>query len=636
MNERNRPVRRPSLSDRAKYLFDMSMSAGTVALIGWLAVLSLLIILAAGMVVVVAGIAPEGEAPRNFLEAAWESLMRTLDPGTMGGDEGWDYRIVMLVVTIAGIFIVSALIGVLSTGLEAKIAELRKGRSRVLEHGHTIILNWSPSIVDIVSELALSHSGGKAPRIVILAERDKVEMEDEIAAKAQLRGAKVICRSGDPCDLTDLAIVNPGEAKSIIVLAPEGEDPDAQVIKAILAITNGPDRSAKPYRIVAEIRAAPNAELARAVGGAEVQVVLADDLISRILVQSTRQPGLSAVFSELLGFEGSEIYTAKLDSLTGTTFGEALGAIDRAMLIGLCDDNHVQLNPADDVVIRATDRLVVIAEDASAVRLASRKRAAFDATAIREKRPVEVASKRILMLGWNRKGPSIVKELSRSVLPGSVLMVAADSPQLEAELARVGNIANLSIVHSVSDATRETALKALEVQTYDHVIVLGYTDAMSPQSADTRTLVTLLQLRRLAESTGRHVSVVSEMVDPRNRALAEVTRADDFVVSNQLVSLMLAQASENMHLSAIFAELLDDQGSEVYVRPVSDYVAIDRSVDFNTIIEAARKRGEVAFGYRESTGERGARNMGGVVINPPRHTARVYKEEDAIIVLARG
>ena len=71
---------------------------------------------------------------------------------------------------------------------------------------------------------------------------------------------------------------------------------------------------------------------------------------------------------------------------------------------------------------------------------------------------------------------------------------------------------------------------------------------MSAQSADTRTLVTLLQLRQLAEATGHHINVVSEMADERNRALAEVTRADDFVVSNQLVSLMLAQASENAHL----------------------------------------------------------------------------------------
>ena len=31
---------------------------------------------------------------------------------------------------------------------------------------------------------------------------------------------------------------------------------------------------------------------------------------------------------------------------------------------------------------------------------------------------------------------------------------------------------------------------------------------------------------------------------------------------------MLAQASENENIGAIFADLLDEQGSEIYMRPV--------------------------------------------------------------------
>jgi voltage-gated potassium channel Kch len=638
MVERNRPAR-ASLKDRARYLFDKSMSAGTIALIGWLTALSLAIIVVASVFIVVMRIAPEGEqAPHDLVETGWESLMRTIDAGTIGGDVGWPYRIVMLVVTVAGIFIFSALIGVLSSGLAAKIDELRKGRSRVLEQGHTVILNWSPSIVDIVKELAQAHTGGAATRIVILATRDKVEMEDEIAGKApKLRGVRVTCRSGDPCDLNDLGIVNPSEAKSIIVLAPEGEDPDAQVIKTILAITNGPAAGGRPHHVVAEVRDAHNAELARAVGGADVQLVLADELISRILVQSTRQSGLSAVFAELLGFDGSEIYTAKLSALAGMTFGDALGTFESGSLIGLCDDKSVRINPPMDTVIGPGDQVVVVAEDRSHIRAKPNKRGAVDAAAIREPHAVLPPRERILMLGWNRKGPAIVQELARFVQAGSELAIVADTAQFELQAGRlVGVFPNLAITCATGDTTRASVLAGLDTNTYDHVIVLGYTDTMSMQSADTRTLVTLLQLRKLAEASGRHINVVSEMADARNRALAEVTRADDFVVSNQLVSLMLAQASENPFLSAIFAELLDEEGSEVYIRPITDYVAIDRPVTFYTIVEAARRRGEVAFGFKETVSDRGARNMGGVIINPRRAEARTFNATDSVVVLARG
>ena len=91
--------------------------------------------------------------------------------------------------------------------------------------------------------------------IVILGDKDKVEMEDEIRQKVGPTGrTRIVCRTGNPIELTDLDIVSPQTARSIIILAPEGDDPDAQVIKTMLAITNAPDRRPEPYHIVAAIR----------------------------------------------------------------------------------------------------------------------------------------------------------------------------------------------------------------------------------------------------------------------------------------------------------------------------------------------------------------------------------------------
>ena len=44
---------------------------------------------------------------------------------------------------------------------------------------------------------------------------------------------------------------------------------------------------------------------------------------------------------------------------------------------------------------------------------------------------------------------------------------------------------------------------------------------------------------------GESFTIVSEMLDIRNRELAEVTRADDFIVSDKLVSLIMTQIAEN-------------------------------------------------------------------------------------------
>lgn len=624
-----------ALRARLRYEFDKSMSAGPIALIGWLALLSLVVIIAASIVLVLFQVAPEGGQPVDFMEAAWESLMRSMDAGTVAGDTGWSFRAVGLVVTIAGIFIFSTLIGVLSSGIEGKLEELRKGRSQVLEKDHTVILNWSPSIFDVISELVVANRSRNRPRIVIMANRDKVEMEDEIAAKVgELGNTRIICRSGDPTDLYDLSLVTPQMARSIIILSPdEQDDPDSCVVKSILALVHDPRRRAEPYRIAAEIRDARNVEVARVVGGREAQLVLADDLIGRIVVHSSRQSGLSAVYSELLDFDGCEIYTVEQKGLAGRTFGEALTAYENSALIGLVTaDGHVEINPSMDRRITLTDRAVIIAEDDAAIQI-TEPSVQPDRSQVRLPADTVAHAERVLLLGWNRRAPIITMELSRYVEPGSVLTIAADTPTIEEDIAALTVASeNLKVYFSRTDITSRKALEDLDVSSYDHILVLGYSDILAPQPTDTGTLVTLLHLRKIAEASGHRVQVVSEMVDVRNRELAEVTRADDFVVSNKLVSLMLAQASENDALTAIFDDLLDEEGSELYMRPASDYVALGVPVTFYTVTDAARQRGEVAIGYHRPRPKAAAN---GIVINPVKSVAETYVEGDRLIILAR-
>jgi voltage-gated potassium channel Kch len=621
-----------------RYEFDKSMAGGAIALIGWLALISLIVIMFAGAILALTGIAPDGAEPLGFIEGTWESLMRTFDAGTMGGDQGWSFRGIMLLVTIAGIFVFSALIGVISSGLEEKLDELRKGRSQVLEKEHTIILNWSPSIFDVISELIIANQSRRHPRIVIMANKDKVEMEDEIAAKVgDRKNTKIICRSGDPTDLYDLSIVNPQTSRSIIVLSPEGEDADSQVIKTVLALVNDPNRRTEKYMIAAEIRDASNADVARIVGGAEMQLVLADDLISRIVVHTSRQAGLSAVYSELLDFDGCEIYTINQPDIVGKSFGNAVLAYENSTLIGLRDESGaIHLNPNPNHVILASDQAVIISEDDGAIKTWSGDMG-IDKGAIKPivKRPR--TAEKTLILGWNRRGPIIATELARYVAPGSRLTIAADTPEFEGEIASLKlDPASLVVEHHVIDTSSRPALDALDVPSYDHVLVLGYSDNMLAQSADTRTLITLLQLRKISETAGKHISVVSEMIDVRNRELAEVTRAEDFVVSNKLVSLMLAQASENESMAAIFDELLDETGSEIYMRPMSDYVDISKPANFFTVALSALRRGEVALGYRrQRADDADHRNLGGVVVNPNRAEPIAYTETDMVIVLAQ-
>lgn len=635
--------RKPSLRERLSYAFDSSLSRGPAMLIVWLGVVSVVMIVVLSGIVWLAGWVPvdPGASPASFLDVAWMSLMRTLDAGTMGGDQGsWSFLLSMLAVTFGGIFVISTLIGALSGVIDEKMTELRKGRSRVLENGHTLILGWSPRVFTIVSELATANENQRRATVVILGDKDKVEMEDELRERVEdFKTTKVVCRSGNPADMGDLDIANVQGSKSIILLPPLGADPDIETIKTLLAVTNSPERRAEPYHIVAEIRDPKNLQVARLVGREEAELVTVPDLLARVTVQTCRQSGLSVVYQELLDYGGDEIYFKNETSLAGKTFGEILGLYPQSSIIGLRRaDGAIVLNPAMDTRIAADDQVIAISSDDDTV-VTSKQPAAFDAAAIvADAVPRPPQPEHTLILGWNGTAPLILRELNAYVAPGSHAWVVAEFPDgTEAVQAQLSPTTNLTISLHRGDATDRAILDGLQIPRFDHVMLLspeiddGHADE---QKADARTLVTLLHLRDIREQSGRRFSIVSEMLDVRNRALAEVTRADDFIVGDQLASLLLTQISENKELNAVFADLFDPAGSEIYLKPAGDYVRPGTECTYATVVESARRRGQVAIGYRLQRHSTSKEHAYGVATNPAKSTRITLGAEDSVIVLS--
>jgi voltage-gated potassium channel Kch len=637
-------VRKITFKDRVRYHFDNIMSKGPIALIGWLFLASAILIVLISLIVISLGIGPEGKG--TFLEVAWASLMRTLDPGTMGGDEGSrPFLLAMLTVTLGGIFIVSILIGILTTGIEGKLEQLRKGRSFVAETGHTVILGWSSQIFTLLSELITANANQRHSCIAILAEKDTVEMQDEIRSKIGKSGrTRIVCRTGSPMDMDDLDIVNPQSARSIVVLAPEVEDPDFYVIKSILALTNDSDRSQHRYHIVAVIRDSKNFEVARMIGGDEVKLILAGDMMARIMAQTCRQSGLSVAYTELLDFGGDEIYFKEEPDLVGKTFAETLMAYEDSAVIGIrFKDGRLELNPSMETRVESGDLLIVISEDDDTVRLSGLTEYRIESDAILETTPKPRTAWHTLMLGWNERAPSIIKELDNYVGPGSeIAVVHGNHLDVDGLLPETGNgekpLSNLAVSFHSGDTTDRQTLEGLSVSKFDHIIVLSTGEdgsaPIDPQEADARTLITLLHLRDMSDKSGQPLSIVSEMLDIRNRELAQVTRADDFVVSDNLLSLMLSQISENAELATVFQDLFDPEGSEIYLKPVEDYVAMARPLNFYTVVEAARRRNEVAIGYRVQAEAYDVNKSYGVRINPAKSLQTTYAKGDRIIVLA--
>ncbi|WP_344157046.1 CASTOR/POLLUX-related putative ion channel [Kribbella yunnanensis] len=609
---------------RARYWFDSTMSRGTPALVGWLGLASTLLVLVVSVLVI--WLVPDDvQQHGGWPDVFWMTLMRAIDAGTVSGDSGSPvFMFLMLAITVGGIFVVSAFIGVLTAGLEGKIADLRKGRSKVVERGHTVVLGWSEQVFTVVTELVQANHSKRRSCIAILADKDKVEMEDALRARVpDLGRTVVVCRTGNPLRPTDLDLVNLAEARSVMVLPPPVEDADIQVIKVLLALGN---RAAGGPQVVAAVNDSDNLAAAQLAGGPRTQLVGADDLAVRLIVQAHRQSGLSAVCTDLLAFAGTEFYLRSDPSTDGHSFGEVARSFDRGVLVGLrTASGRVDLNPAEARIVDATDELILLADDDSLIhRAPTPLPVVSEAIAPEVRRTADPA--RTLMIGWNKRAPKIVALLDEFAAPGSHLQVAGPDE------VRLGEYDHLTVGTTYCDPTNRVELEGLDVGSYQHVIVLS-ADARGEQEADARTLLTLLHLRDLGQRLGDPYSIVSEINDEANREIAQVTRADDFVVSEKLISLLLTQLTENRHVAGVFAELLSPDGAEIYLNPATDYLLPGQTANFATLAEAARRRGETAIGYRVHA-EFHRPPAYGVVLNPAPDAPLTLGPADRVVVLA--
>jgi voltage-gated potassium channel Kch len=624
---------RVRLRDRARYWFDNTMSRGIASLIFWLGIASAALIIAVTVGLVLVAPTPTADATNpSPLELLWATFVTTFSLAVPSSG-GLRELALWFVLALGGIFIVSALVGLLTSGLNQRLEQLRKGRSRVIERDHTVVLGWSDQIFTVVSELIEANRSRRRSTVTILAEQDKVHMEDRLRHRiTRTWSTRIVCRTGSPLDLADLEMVNINHSRAIIVLAPDGlsaEDADAYVLKTLLAINRGPAFRDHKHHVVAAVRDSTNRAVARLAGGDAV-IIDGDDISARLVVQTARQSRLSVVYHDLLDFGGDEFYLTGDARLTGQPFGATLLAYRRCCPVGIQYANgRTKLNPPMNEILGPSDKLVVLATDDSIIRLTDRAFAVDPRAMVHSVRGPQ-APERTLMLGWNGRAVKIIEQLDIYVTAGSAVDIVSDRSDADLVVAQLApRLRRLTLRIKDGDVRDRNVLESLDVGGYSNVIVLS-DDLIDPLTADARVLVTLLHLRDMLSKRGGSVPIVSEMRDDRDRALAQLTRADDFVVSEQMVSLLMTQIAENRQLESVFTDLFDPDGAEIYVRPANYYLREVPDHTFATLVDCARRRGEIAIGYRIAEPTDGH----GIVLNPDKEQPMPLI--DRVIVLANS
>ncbi len=612
---------KPKYWDRVRYQFDNLMSKGTIALV------EVLFIVTAIVVVIAGALGALADTELTTGQSIWQSLMHAIDAGTLAGDNTsnlW-YVILMSLVTICGIFITSILIGIISTGFEAKLNDLRKGTSKVIETGHTVVIGFNDSIYTILSELIEAGSNQKKNCIVVLGDEEKEVMEERIKGNIKdFKTTRVICKSGRVTEAYLLERAALENSKSIII----NEDDDFSVIKIILASLNylkSKNAFDGDLHITSMIHDKANMDAAKIAGEGKAEILFFKDAISRIIAHTCRQPGLSMVLTEFFDFGGDEFYFENFPELEGRTFGEVLNLFEISTVIGLQQDGVVMMNPPMHTKISSKDYIIHLAEDDGTSK-PSPQAIQLDLSVMADSNNEVTEGKRpLLVLGYNNLMPDILAELDNYIEPGTEITVANTEFPEDIESNTYNNI---SVVLKQCDIYKRSELEQLiEDSTEDILLLSDLQNDM--ESADAKTLLLLIQLRDIERKRKRNFNITSEMCSVSNQKLAKVANVDDFVIGSTITNLIITQVSENRKLALLFEDLLDADGSELYMKKASRYVKTGVETDFYTITEIAKKKNEIAVGYKKVT-ENGIQ----VITNPKKSEKISFQDKDYLIVIA--
>jgi len=334
------------------------------------------------------------------------------------------------------------------------------------------------------------------------------------------------------------------------------------------------------------------------------------------------------VVQELLDFDGDEIYFEECPEAGGHSFAEVILAYPTSTIIGRrAADGTIEVCPPMDTRFSAGDQVIAVSEDDDTVVFGGfTPVAALDGVG---HGTVEPEVEHYLIVGWNALGPQILRELDQFVAPGSHAEVLVDASLVDPDRVAVAGLLHVDVHCTATEDEAEELPKLAATNAYSGVIILGYKRALRAAEADARSLLAMLLIQRgLADAEHeREPRVIVELLDAKDAELAQVSGADDFVVSDALASLMMSQLSEHPELAEVYRQIYTAEGSSLRMEAADAYVG-SGEVEFGQVVATAAAHDRLAIGWR-----RVIDGAAEVVVNPRKDRRVSFGPDDYIVII---
>ena len=644
-----------SFNDKLRYRIDNFMSKGSSSIF-----LALMILFSVGFLLIlfiriIANFILPDETLSSWFEIPWRVYVAIIEGSAAetDGDSNWVAKLTSIVGVLVGLVLFSSTVAFITSVFEAKLAELRRGRSMVLENDHTIILGFGDRILEIIRELIEANESEPDAAIVILADQDKETMDNIIRDNiTEFQTTRIITRSGVETNINNLRKVNANEAKSIIIMnsaaswrsKKELKLADAMVLKSIMSIIAVCGGKMHPP-ITCEIHSDRDRDLAENISEGSVKALNEVSVLSRMIAQlALSQNGLSVVYSDMVGFDGNEFYFFEPEAgwVENLTFGKSINHFKSSAPIGIHNKNgEIILNPPANTEISNGDELIIFAEDDSTIHFFDEPVFSPSTSEIptikQEYNPQKVA-----LLNWTPKTKIIIERLCTYVPENSEIHCYISKKGAEMD----DLLSNLKVKHPTIlvtineiDLNNLNSLDKINPISFNSLLILS-PSGTTIEEMDAYVISLLIRIRQILRKSQSNEwpKLITEVMDSDNIDIILNSGVEDFMVSNQFVSQIMAQVSEEPLALDVYDDLFQSEGSELYIKPATYYFNFKDNkpikVAYGECVQAALLRKEVIIGLQIHDQQKNREKMFGIKLIPSKEKEFIIKPDDGFIALA--
>ena len=603
-------MKKVGLKKRFRYWIDDKMSKGTASMIKLLLFTVLSVVIVVTALVMAFDLGGDG---KSLIAIFWDNLRSAMSSSFPASNSGTLLYIVLYTVLgLTGMVFTGMLVGIFSSTMRGKIIALQKENPEIIESGHRVILGFRIGEYALLSEMVAAAEGEKRT-IVVVENMDREEMEQAIRKNVKIpKNIRITVIKGDPTVPNSLMCCAIPDCSVLVINTRDR----GRTVKTLLAVEILLMNAEKRPKIVATVDSNITIFPRTTLKAKGISMLHSGDVVARIIAHAATQTGIYEAFMDIIDFDNCEFYFEPASALEGLSFGTAVLSASGGIVTGIYRDGEVLLNPVPDTEIKAGDLFVVFEEAMG--KLSFKEPESVPSLETREaKKPDPIEE--VVIFGVNTAAATVIRELPDHIQ--RIKLIGLTPAEKEACIPSDEEFAS-EITADYRNTDYEYVLTNM-IRNADHIILLS-DRKKKEEDADTETMLRIIRIRDIRKKYELGFTVTAEIRSENNRRLIQSEGSEDFVVATDLSSMMLAQITEDTRRVGLFNDILDEEGSEIYLKPSTDFEFPEMPIPSSEL-----KRILYSYGYMLL----GIRTEGDAFVSVPEEALITVLESDRLIVL---